>query len=211
MVRLSVVLFVGLCPAAVARELPESRASTGCGGSSPVKTGTTTTMTGVFDGVERSWRVYVPSDYSTSTPVPLVVSTHGWGGSGSQDQSGSGLTAIGGGFIAVFPDGYADNSVKGSWGSWNCVGSTQSPGPQGQTCTASADPSNSYCYSSCNGCNGADGCDWTTCLNDITPTGIGTNDVNGFIPQLYDYLEETFCIDLTREYHSGLLTIFMTC
>ena len=81
----------------------------------------------------------------------LLVSTHGWGGrwrpisyprmviisclfspfycihnfSGSQDESSSGLStasANGGNFIAVFPDGYADNSNWGSWGSWNCVG-----------------------------------------------------------------------------------------
>ncbi len=180
-----------------------ARSSGGCGGTSPAKAGTTTVMSGSFDGTTRTWRVYVPSGYSSSSPVPLVVSTHGWGGSGSQDQSSSGLTTTGGNYIAVFPDGYADNSRSGSWGSWNCVGSTQSPGPDGQTCTSSADPSNAYCYTSCNGCPGADGCDWTTCKNDITPTGVGSSDVNGFIPQLYDYMEDNFCIDTTREYHAG--------
>ena len=40
-----------------------------------------------------------------------------------------------------------------------------------------------------NGCPGADGCDWTTCLDDMTPTGIGHSSVDGFIPQLYDYME----------------------
>merc|ERR1719247_3758747 len=64
--------------------------------------------------------------------------------------------------------------------------------------------SNNYCYSSCHGCPGADGCDWTTCLDDITPTGIGHSSVDGFIPQLYDYIEQHFCIDVTREYHSGM-------
>lgn len=179
------------------------RASSGCGSTPPATPGTTTTLSGTFDGVKRTWRVYVPSSYSSDTAVPLVVSTHGWGGSGKQDESGSGLTTTGGNYIAVFPDGYADNSNFGSWGSWNCVGSTLSPGPDGQTCTSSADPKNTYCYQSCNGCKGADGCDWTTCIDDITSTGIGATDVNGFIPQLYDYMEENFCIDTTREYHSG--------
>lgn len=104
-----------------------------------------------------------------------------------------------------------------------------------------------------NGCAGADGCDWTTCLDDITPSGIGHASVDGFIPQLYDYMEvgpfllflnfalfffvliltignpsctlfvlhlydicfrtflgfccylkQNFCIDVTREYHSGM-------
>lgn len=164
-------------------------------------------MSGTFDGTKRKWRVYLPSNYDKNSPTALVVSTHGWGGSGSQDESSSGLStasANGGNFIAVFPDGYADNSNFGFWGSWNCVGSTRSPGSAGQICTSSADPSNSYCYKSCNGCAGADGCDWTTCLDDITPSGIGHTSVDGFIPQLYDYMEQNFCIDVTREYHSGM-------
>jgi len=179
------------------------RASTGCGGKSPAPAGTSTAMSGTFDGTKRTWRVWVPSTYTGDSAVPLIVSTHGWGGSGKGDESSSGLTITGGDYIAVFPDGYADNSGFGSWGSWNCVGSTQSPGPDGQTCTSSADPSNAYCYTSCDGCKGADGCDWTTCKNDITSSGVGNTDVNGFIPQLYDYMEENFCIDTTREYHTG--------
>ena len=101
----------------------------------------------------------MPSNYNKNTPVPLVISHHGWGGSGSQDERSSGMATAAGnyGFVAVFPDGYADNSNWGSWGSWNCVGSTQSPGPDGPTCTPWADPSNSYCYNSCNGCPGAGG------------------------------------------------------
>merc|ERR1719174_790362 len=164
-------------------------------------------MSGTFDGTKRSWRVYLPSNYNKNTPTALVVSTHGWGGSGSQDESSSGIStasANGGNFIAVYPDGYADNSNWGYWGSWNCVGSILSPGSAGQTCTSNADPSNNYCYSSCNGCPGADGCDWTTCLDDMTPTGIGHSSVDGFIPQLYNYMEQHFCIDVTREYHSGM-------
>ena len=149
----------------------------------------------------------MPPGYDNSEPVPLVVSTHGWGGSGSQDEKSSGLTTVsgdGGNFIAAFPDGYADNSNFGFWGSWNVVGSTQSPGSQGQICTPTADPSNTDCYESCNGCKGADGCDWTTCLNDVTATGIGTKGVDGFLPSLYDQLEETLCVDTTREYHTGM-------
>jgi len=41
-------------------------------------------------------------------------------------------------------------------------------------------------------------------LNDITATGIGTSGVDGFIPQLYNYMEDSFCIDTTREYASGM-------
>lgn len=182
--------------------------SPGCGSPLPsgVKAGGSVSMSGTFDGVKRTWNLYLPPDYKNTEPAPMVVATHGWGGSGSQEMKSDGLTTVsgaGGNFIAAFPDGYTDNTHSGFWGSWNVVGSTQSPGPAGQICTPTADPSNADCYTSCKGCPGADGCDWTTCLNDVTPTGIGTKDVTGFLPSLYDFLEETFCVDLTREYHSG--------
>lgn len=149
--------------------------SSGCGSPLPsgVKAGSSVTMSGTFDGTKRSWKLYLPPGYTNSEPVPMVVATHGWGGSGSQEERSDGLTTVSGdgaNFIAAFPDGYADNSGFGFWGSWNVVGSTQSPGVDGQICTPTADPSNADCYNSCDGCPGADGCDWTTCLNDITPT-----------------------------------------
>lgn len=159
-------------------------------------------MSGNLVDGSRTWRVYVPSSYRESVAVPLVVSTHGWGGDGSQEERSTGLNnqADKSGFIVVYPDGLGDNSGRGSWGSWNAVGSTQSPGPQGKTCSVNLP---SYCYNSCNGCGEGLGCDWTTCKNDVTPSGIGKNNANGFLPSLYDYIEDNFCIDTAREYHTG--------
>eukprot|EP00937_MAST-01D_sp_MAST-1D-sp2_P001511 g1511.t1 len=198
-------LLVALLPAVAL-----AKNSAGCGKSASISAGKTTSMSGTFDGTKRTWLAYLPKNYDKSKAYPLVVSTHGWGGDAAEDEADSGLslTSAGGGdFIAIFPDGLADNPNRGAWGSWNCVGTILSPGPQGQTCTSWADPDNSYCYTSCGGskgCKGAAGCDWTTCKSDITPTGIGTSDVTGFIPQLYDYIEANFCVDTAREYHSGM-------
>ena len=180
--------------------------SSGCGTTAPASSGKTTSMSATFDGTKRTWRLYVPSSYSKSTPMPIVVSHHGWGGSGSSDQSAGGmaLQAESQGFIIAHPDGYADNSNRGSWASWNCVGSTQSPGPKGVTCASWANPTGSYCYDSCKKSSCKDNCDWTTCLSDVTPTGIGTKNVDGFIPQLFDYLEQSFCVDTAREYATGM-------
>eukprot|EP00746_Dinoflagellata_sp_MGD_P129040 gnl/MRDRNA2_/MRDRNA2_63299_c0_seq2.p1 gnl/MRDRNA2_/MRDRNA2_63299_c0~~gnl/MRDRNA2_/MRDRNA2_63299_c0_seq2.p1 ORF type:complete len:538 (+),score=70.55 gnl/MRDRNA2_/MRDRNA2_63299_c0_seq2:153-1616(+) len=116
---------------------------------------------------------------------------------------GIGLYADEGGFISVTPQGMNDNpSWGGPWYSWNAVGSTQSPGPAGPTCTkAASDPS--YCYTSCKPCTDNPQCSWTTCDDVVTPTGTGTKNVNGFIPSLYDTLESQLCIDLTREYGAG--------
>jgi len=94
----------------------------------------------------------------------------------------------------------SDNSARGSWGSWNVVGSTSSPGPLGPTCYSGE---KSYCYSSCNNCDDA-GCSWTTCENDINPSGFGKELANGFLPALYDLMETNFCIDTAKEYSTGM-------
>merc|ERR1719160_2247822 len=121
------------------------------------------------------------------------------------EEKGCGITlyADQNGFISVTPQGMNDNPNYGRpWYSWNCVGTTQSPGPGGPTCTQKANYP-SYCYTSCKPCTDKPQCDWTTCHNCVTPTGTGTSDVHGFIPSLYDTLESQLCIDTTREYAAG--------
>jgi poly(3-hydroxybutyrate) depolymerase len=133
------------------------------------------------------------------------VSTHGWGGSGFGEEKKTLLVQVSEnrGAIVVFPDGFSDSPNEGAWGSWNVAGSTQSPGPKGDICY---DGEVGNCYNSCKekGLCDPEGCSWTTCLNDVTETGVGTSGVDGFIPSLYDLMEEQFCIDTTREYHTGM-------
>ena len=58
-------------------------------------------------GVSRSYILHVPSGYTGTKAVPLVLDFHALGGSGSQEQSSSGYQAIADkqGFIILFPDG----------------------------------------------------------------------------------------------------------
>ena len=211
-----------------------AKGSSGCGSKSPYPLGKTTVATGEYAGVKWTFRVYVPSSYDKSTPVPLVLQHPGWGMSAQQEEKGAGITTYAEkeGFISVTPQGMNDNpNYGGPWYSWNAVGSTQSPGPAGATCTSAANYP-SYCYTSCpdkavkaglNGtkhdaisgysgysygssgknCDDSPQCWWTTCDETVTPTGTGTSKVGGFIPGLYDTLEQQLCIDLTREYGSG--------
>merc|ERR1719231_155811 len=148
--------------------------SAGCGRPSPVRTATTTVQTGRYGGMTRSWRLHVPASYDPDQTSPLIVSTHGWGGDGQQEERSNGLTATAArtSAIVVFPDGASDNSNRGSWGSWNVVGSTRSPGPEGPICYQG---DNSYCYDSCRAQNSCDsaGCSWTTCANDVNGNGFG--------------------------------------
>lgn len=141
---------------------------------------------------------------------PLVMSFHGWCSNGGQDEFFSGFsnTANDNGFIVVYAEGVGDRSgsPRRNCQSWNCVGSTQSPGPLGETCEKWLE--DDYCYDSCS-CNKPspgynNQCDWTTCSNDITMTGIGTNTTGAFIPRLMDLMEDIFCIDTAREYATGM-------
>jgi polyhydroxybutyrate depolymerase len=179
--------------------------SAGCGKSSPYAAGKTTSATGTYGGYTYTYRVYVPKGYNSNTPMPLVTQHHGWGMSAKSEERGSGITTYAeqDGYIAVYPQGANDNPNRGGpWYSWNAVGTTGSPGPEGSVCTSSASAP-SYCYTgSCN-CNDNPQCWWTTCQNEVTPTGTGKTNVNGFIPALYDTLESQLCIDTTREYVAG--------
>ena len=207
------------------------KGSAGCGQASPYKLGVTTVATAKHGGAEWTFRVYVPAAYDSSTPLPLILQHPGWGVSAASEEEGAGITALADrlGFVSVTPQGMDDNSHNGGpWYSWNAVGSTRSPGPDGPTCTADANYP-TYCYESCGAsraaadaasdasyasytygsggggskCKDTPQCWWTTCDDAVTPSGTGLKPLEGFIPSLYDTLESQLCIDVTREYASG--------
>lgn len=161
-----------------------------------------------------TYLVYMPKEYDSKTPMPLIVHHHGWGLTAKAEEKGAGIAALADklGVIVVTPQGMGDNThAGGPWYSWNAVGSTQSPGPGGDTCTSKANHG-SYCYTSCgktggelesnlssktnsssktysytysyegtSACTDSPQCWWTTCDETVTPTGTGT-DPAGFIP-----------------------------
>ncbi len=76
----------------------------------------------VVDGVERTYKVYLPVGYTSDRPFPLVVVLHGGGGSGEQIESVSGLSqkADTAGFIVVYPDGSGRRFL--TWNAGDCCG-----------------------------------------------------------------------------------------
>ncbi len=69
-----------------------------------------------FGGMTRKWYEYVPQAVrSSKTPVPLVVSMHGRGGSADTFPSLSGMSRVAEerGFIAVFPEAGIHQQVQG--------------------------------------------------------------------------------------------------
>lgn len=92
-------------------------ASAGCGQAAPVRPGTSADVTITADPAisngqtSRLYRIHVPAGYSASTPVPLVLVFHGYGGSAAGEDAGSGFTPLAEreGFIAVYPQGLLEN------------------------------------------------------------------------------------------------------
>jgi polyhydroxybutyrate depolymerase len=72
-----------------------------------------------LQGKMRQYDVYVPMSVAPDARVPLVLDFHGNTSNAMQEQSGSGWQqkADAEGFIAVFPDGYAN-----AWNVGNCCG-----------------------------------------------------------------------------------------
>ena len=65
----------------------------------------------------RPYSEFVPSSYSSKSPVPLVVLLHGYGSSGKQQETYMNFTAVAEqrGFILTYPDGIVDATGKQFW------------------------------------------------------------------------------------------------
>ncbi len=75
---------------------------------------TPSTATGV---AARPYKEFVPSSYSSKSPVPLVVLLHGYGSSGNQQETYMNFKAVAEqrGFILAYPDGTVDATGKQFW------------------------------------------------------------------------------------------------
>lgn len=75
---------------------------------------TTTLETLSVDGVIRHYRLHIPSQYNDFTPVPLMLSLHGFAHSSDGQEMLSQWTSIADreGFIIVYPDG---TGIPRSW------------------------------------------------------------------------------------------------
>lgn len=178
--------------------------SSGCGQKSPYSVGRSVTVAASYEGHPVRFLLRLPQDYNGVKPLPLVHDHGGWSDSAENAARESGLQLYVDALqlILVTPEGSDDNEhLKGMY-SWNCIGSSQSPGVAGATCTPAGGTAE-YCYASCGDCSSWPQCDWTTCLNQVTPTGTGKSHVDGWLPALYDTLETLLCVDTTREFATG--------
>lgn len=84
----------------------------------PIETGVSH-QTLEFDGLERSYRQFVPSGVADGAHLPLVVALHGGLGSGDQFAAASNFETLAqsSGFVVVFPDG-----LDRTWNAGTCCG-----------------------------------------------------------------------------------------
>jgi polyhydroxybutyrate depolymerase len=89
------------------------------------QTGTGTIIPGSFysGGVSRSYTIYVPAIYKSSTPVPLVFNMHGLSGTCAKQMTAEDFSKIAdtANFIIVLPQGNTTGQPLPETG-WNVLG-----------------------------------------------------------------------------------------
>eukprot|EP00440_Ansanella_granifera_P031414 gb/GFBE01034108.1/.p1 GENE.gb/GFBE01034108.1/~~gb/GFBE01034108.1/.p1 ORF type:complete len:405 (+),score=53.08 gb/GFBE01034108.1/:1-1215(+) len=166
---------------------PLRRGSAGCNnnGSFPGSPGGTENFRVSFNGTGYDHKLSLPSGYTgnQNEPLPLLMYFHGWGGSSNECGGRCSTQAPSNGFAAIALQGIGPRR----WASWKGFGSTESPGPRGATCEASASDN---CYKDCGEC--ADNCWWTTCQDSVAQA-----------VAVLDSLEESLCLDLDQIWAAG--------
>ena len=144
-------------------------------------------------GVERSFRVHVPASYDPSTPTPLVLLFHGWGGDDTEFLGAPVVTAEADqrGYVLIAPVGLGSGQPDSSWNSWSFRGSTTGLDGDGDAICDDASTTD-YAYPSCEG-TAENGCSWTHCQDD---------DVD-FVLALVERAKENLCIDAERVFAAG--------
>ncbi len=191
-------LFVSLLAISVflAADL-RAESSAGCGLTPPTSPGVSGNVSLAYGGLNRGYRLHLPPSYDPNTPMPIVMSTHGYYSSGATNESFTGLSnhANANDYIVVYPEStsFYAGSYNGEWWgqvkSWNDLGCSQSPGPEGPLCVDPQWEDYYPCPTECGSCGPCESC---SCNDDV-----------GFISALLDDLESKLCLDLNRIYGVG--------
>ncbi len=167
------------------------RLSAGCQTTAPVPAGKSAVMTLQAGGLEREYRIHLPSKYDSASPTPLVLVIHGYTGTAEETETKNTSFSRHGdehGYAVAYPQA-TGFEIKGSLvTSWNDLACNRSPGPEGSICTENADD-----YPTPPECGKPRECDWCSCYDDV-----------GYIVALLDEIENTVCVDLDRVYATGI-------
>ncbi len=125
----------------------------------------------LFEGISREYRLFVPTTYSHTSPLKLILLFHGWGENHNAFLEKPLFTqqAEDRGYILVAPRGLsdADNGLSlQTINSWRFKGSSTGLTPDNQP-TCDTTTTTNYGYESCdNGQGNNNNCAWTHCIQD---------------------------------------------
>ena len=76
------------------------------------------------DGLTRTYTLYIPANYSTAQPCPVVLNLHGYGSNAAQQATLSQMNSIAdtAGFIVAYPEGLPDGASQRQWNSGYATG-----------------------------------------------------------------------------------------
>ncbi len=118
----AVAFLVGLALFALAfasfDKAPHPAGAAGCWPGKGHASGTTNETIQITAQGLRRYRLHVPPSYNGADRVPLVLSYHGLGSDATEEELYSGLSALsdlGGGFIAVYPEGTPNQFGQQFW------------------------------------------------------------------------------------------------
>lgn len=142
--------------------------------------------------MRRVYRLFVPTRYRPTTPLPLILVFHGWGGDENEFLDNPSVTALAGerGYILAAPRGLGSSSPDANRNSWSFRGSTTGRATGGPICDVTHTPT--FTYPSCRNV-AQTSCSWTQCQSD---------DV-AFTLALVQHLETTLCVDTSRVFATG--------
>jgi polyhydroxybutyrate depolymerase len=165
------------------------RSSRGCGTAPLAVPGETGVLSMLVDGLEREYRLHLPTDYDQDTATSLVLAFHWYGGNAQNMESATWTShhADKHGYITVYPESTSFHNKFGTHTSWNDLSCSASSGPEGPTCSGSL----GWPYPP--ECGEAGDCVWCTCHDDLA-----------YVHKLLGELEDTLCIDLDRVYATGI-------
>lgn len=159
------------------------------------------------DGIEREYFIHLPTDFSRSAGVPLVVAIHGYTSTATGFQMAYSLNAHADahGYMIVYPQGsyFAADGPLGEpmlITSWNDLAANQPPKPEGPHCTADR-----YQYPCPPECGECGHCGWTSCYDDA-----------GFIDAMIGDIQAEFSPDANRVYllgvsNGGMMALRLAC
>eukprot|EP01084_Bolivina_argentea_P070797 128741_1 len=177
---------------------PNPTPSAGCG----VQSAGSGTFQAQYGGYNRLWIVYQPVNYNINTAIPLVFAFHGYTGTAQGMKNGfnGDKDADEQNYLMV----YVQSTSGANRNSWNDIGCSLSPGPNGCSGNGCNQPTCNYATvqdvpipSNCppdQGPNNNDGyCNWCNC---------NVDDLD-WINELAIRIENNYCIDMSREYALG--------